>query len=129
MCAWRVPQGSDLRVLEHGSNCLATVGADVVEGETTSDRRSGVVREQACQWALTRKRAESALERGHRAPLEPLTEHGDALNAVGTLHIAKLLVDAAELVFGQAASTGMEECQRALTRNEHSVGQRRTGDG
>ena len=53
MCAWRVPQGSDLRVLEHGSNCLATVGADVVEGETTSDRRSGVVREQACQWALT----------------------------------------------------------------------------
>ena len=56
MCAWRVPQGSDLRVLEHGSNCLATVGADVVEGETTSDRRSGVVREQACQWALTGKR-------------------------------------------------------------------------
>ena len=55
MCAWRVPQGSDLRVLEHGSNCLATVGADVVEGETTSDRRSGVVREQACQWVLTHR--------------------------------------------------------------------------
>jgi hypothetical protein len=55
VCVWRVPQGSDLRVLEHGSNCLATVGADSVGGETTSDRRSVVVREQACQWALTQK--------------------------------------------------------------------------
>ena len=41
VCAWRAPKGSDLRVLEHGSNCLATVDADVVVGETTSDSRSG----------------------------------------------------------------------------------------
>ena len=30
----REPQGSDLRVLEHGSNCLATVDADTVVIET-----------------------------------------------------------------------------------------------
>ena len=40
MCAWRAPQGSDLRVLEHGSNCLATVDADDVAAETASDGRS-----------------------------------------------------------------------------------------
>ena len=36
MCAWRAPQGSDLRVLEHGSNCLATVRAEFVPRETAS---------------------------------------------------------------------------------------------
>ena len=30
----RAPQGSDLCVLEHGSDCLATVDADVVVAET-----------------------------------------------------------------------------------------------
>ena len=86
MCAWRVPQGSDLRVLEHGSNCLATVGADVVEGETTSDRRSGVVREQACQWGAdsARKRTlwgSSALEMGDHRLFEDGGERGGALVA------------------------------------------------
>jgi hypothetical protein len=84
VCAWRAPQGSDLRVLEHGSNCLATVDADVVEGETTSDRRSGVVREQACQWGAdsARKRTlwgSSALEMGDHRLFEDGSERGGAL--------------------------------------------------
>ena len=41
MCACLAPQGSDLRVLEHGSDCLATVDANVVVVETASEGRSG----------------------------------------------------------------------------------------
>ena len=49
-----------------------------------------------------------ALERGHGAPLEPFAQFGDALGGVGTPDIAIIiLVEAAELVVGQAASTGM----------------------
>ena len=56
-----------------------------------------------CQWALTRKRTllgGGALERGHGAPLEPLTQLVDALSGVGA---AAKPIDAAELVVGQAA--------------------------
>ena len=81
----------------------------------------------ACQRALTRKRAGGALERSRGAPLEPLAEHRDALGGVGTLDIAIFIkVVAAKHVVGQAAtSTGMEECQWALTRSEE-LGRRRT---
>ena len=41
-----------------------------------------------------------ALERGHGAPLEPLAELGDALGGVGAVTI---IIEAAELVTGQAA--------------------------
>ena len=62
-----------------------------------------IVREQACQRALTQKqtlRGGGALERGHGAPLEPLAELGDALGGVGAF---SLFVEAAELVVTQAA--------------------------
>ena len=51
----RAPEGSDLRVLEHSSNCLATVDADVVEVETA---RGGEDCKKVCQcWALTSKQS------------------------------------------------------------------------
>ena len=62
-----------------------------------------IVREQACQRALTQKQTlwgGRALERGHGANLEPLAHLGDALGGVGAFAI---LVDAAERVVGQAA--------------------------
>ena len=67
--------------------------------------------------ALTEKRAVwggDALERGHGAPLERTAQLGDALSGVGAVAI---LIDAAELVAGQAA-TGRRrsECQWALTQ-------------
>jgi hypothetical protein len=77
-----------------------------------------------CQWALIEIRARGgvggALERSHGAPLEPLAQLGDALRGVGTLDIATIIfVEAAEMVPGQAASTGMGsvsgECRRTLT--------------
>ena len=46
-------------------------------------------------------RGGGALERGHGAPLEPLAELGDALGSVGAF--PKGIIDAAELVFAQAA--------------------------
>ena len=49
-----------------------------------------------------------ALERGHGAPLDPFAQLGDALGGVGTVDILIIiLVEAAEQVVGQAASTGM----------------------
>ena len=42
----------------------------------------------------------SALERDHGATLEPLAELGDALGGVGAV---TLIIEAAELVTGQAA--------------------------
>ena len=45
-------------------------------------------------------RGGSALERGDRAPLEPLAQLGYALCSVGA---AAVLIDAEELVLGQAA--------------------------
>ena len=66
---------------------------------------AGAVRDEACQWALTRKRTlilgGGALERGHGASLEPLAQLGDALGGVGAF--AKL-IEAAERVGGQAAT-------------------------
>ena len=62
-----------------------------------------IVREQACQRALTQKRTlwgGGALERGHRASLERLAQLGDALRGVGAVAIT---VDAAELVVAQPA--------------------------
>ena len=68
--------------------------------------------------------AGGALERGHGAPLEPLAQLGDALGGVGA---TALPVEAAELVFAQAAMSGarmvreefmidrVTHCQRALT--------------
>ena len=56
-----------------------------------------------CQRALTQKQTlwgGGALERGHGAPLEPLAELGDALGGVGAV---TLIIEAAELVTGQAA--------------------------
>ena len=54
-----------------------------------------------------------ALERGDRAPLEPLAQLGDAYGCVGTLDILarelaiiSIPVDAAELVLSQAAKAG-----------------------
>ena len=74
-----------------------------------------MVREQACQRALTPKQTlggGGALQRGHGAPLEPLAELGDALSGEGALAI----LDAAQRVVSQAVSITKEECQRALTQ-------------
>ena len=63
----------------------------------------GTVREYACQWALTRKQTlqgGGALQRGDRAPLEPVAQLGDALRGVGAVAVP---IKAAELVVGQAA--------------------------
>ena len=52
-------------------------------------------------------RGGGALERGHGALLERLAQLGNALGGVGTLDITiTIFVEAAELVRGQAASTG-----------------------
>ena len=62
-----------------------------------------MVRDQECQWALTQKQTlwgGGALQRGDRAPLEPLAQLGDALRGVGA---AALPIKAAELVVAQAA--------------------------
>ena len=82
-----------------------------------------MVREQACQRALTERRAvwgDDALERGHGAPLERTAQLGDALSGVGAVAIT---IDAAELVEGQAA-TGRRrsECQWALTQKRTPLG-------
>ena len=49
--------------------------------------------------ADTNTRAQGAPQRGHRAPLQPLAQLGDALGGVGALAI---VVNAAELVTTQA---------------------------
>ena len=62
------------------------------------------MRESACQRGLTERQAlwgGGALERGHGAPLERLTQLGDALGSVGA---GPHHVDAAELVVFQAAT-------------------------
>ena len=62
-----------------------------------------MVREKACQWALTQKRTlwgGGAPERGHGTPLEPLAQLGDALRGVGA---SAAQINAAELVAIQAA--------------------------
>ena len=59
----------------------------------------------SCQWALTERRKYGCgvLERGYGASLEPLAQLGDALRGVGA---TPLVVEAAELVTGQAAKLG-----------------------
>ena len=64
-----------------------------------------IVREQACQRALTGKKVNTlvgggALQRGHGAPLEPLAQLGDALGGVGAVTI---IIEAVEPVVAQAA--------------------------
>ena len=49
-----------------------------------------------------------ALERGHSALLEPLAQLGDALGGVGAA-AAAILIEATDLVVGQAASMGGSE--------------------
>ena len=91
----------------------------------------GAVRDQECQRGADIKAnafgAGGALERGHGAPLEPLAQLGDALGGVGA---TALPVEAAELVFVQAAMSGarmvreefmidrVTHCQRALTQKQ-----------
>jgi hypothetical protein len=73
-------------------------------------RKGGSVRK--CVSALTQiLGGGGALERGHRASLERLTELGDALSSVGAFSI----YDAAQRIVGQAVSMTKEECQGALT--------------
>ena len=91
----------------------SSFGAELVVSQTASTVEAGG---EACQGALTERRAVwggDALERGHGAPLERTAQLGDALSGVGAVAI---LIDAAELVAGQAA-TGRRrsECQWALT--------------
>ena len=49
----REPHGSDLRVLEHGSDCLGTVDADTAVVETA--RGDVDLRKQVCQWVYETK--------------------------------------------------------------------------
>ena len=61
-----------------------------------------------------------APERGHRAPLEPLTQLGDALRGVGALAVN---IEATEFVVGQAAKRKRslcqkDVCQQALTERQ-----------
>ena len=60
----------------------------------------------SCQWALTEKRTlrGGALKRGHGAALEALAQLVDALGSVGA---AAVIIEAAELVGGQAAKARM----------------------
>ena len=91
--------------------------------------RARMVREQACQRALTRHSwGGGALERGHGAPLEHLAQLGDALGGVGTLDFTiSILVVAAERVAGQAVRMTKEECQWALTGKQTLRGRRTPG--
>ena len=54
----------------------------------------------------------SALERGEGRTLEALAQLSDALSGVGAISI---VVEAAELISGQAATMGFDACQGALT--------------
>ena len=85
---------------------------------------------EPCLWALTRNRTLGgcgALERGDRAPLEPLAQLGDAQGGVGTLDIAIIIhVEAAELVAIQAAKGRRGVSMGADTKANTFRGQRRT---
>ena len=74
-------QLGDLRLLEDGGERGGTLISDLVVPQTVSEEQSGDgVKEQACQWALTRN-----LGAGFRAPgglLERL-QRGVALEALG----------------------------------------------
>ena len=86
-----------------------------------------MVSEHECQRALTQKQTLSgcgALQQGHRAPLEPLAQLGDALRGVGAL---STMVQATELIAGQAAMGGArmvreQACQRAMTQKQTLLG-------
>ena len=72
------PQDCDLRALEPGSDCLATVDADTVVVETA--RGDVDLRKQVCQWALTRVFwGGGALEVCDHRLLEDGSERSDAL--------------------------------------------------
>ena len=85
----------------------------------------GTVRESACQWALTLKRAlvgGCALQRGHGAPLERLAQLGNALGGVAAEAVK---AEAAELVLGQAAKARRGVSMGADTK-ANTTGRRRT---
>ena len=94
----------DHRLFEDGCECGRALNSDVVETKTASEGWSeDGVRAAVCQGALTRKQTlqgGGALQRGDRAPLEPLAQLGDALRGVGA---AAVPIKAAELVVAQAA--------------------------
>ena len=64
-----------------------------------------------------------ALERGHGAPLERLAQLGDALCSVGA---AAPLIEAAELVVGQAAKGRRYTVSAGADTKANTSGQRRT---
>ena len=89
---------------------------------------------EPCLWALTRNRTLGgcgALERGDRAPLEPLAQLGDAQGGVGTLDIVFIIIvqrqeaDAAELVAIQAAK-GSRGVSMGADTKVNTLGRRRT---
>ena len=93
----------DHRLLEDGSKRRGALGSDAVVPDTARDGWGHSERAGACQRALTRKQTlqgGGALQRGDRAPLEPLAQLGDALRGVGA---AAVPIKAAELVVAQAA--------------------------
>ena len=68
-----------------------------------------------------------ALERGHGAALEPLTQLGDALGGVGAAasKIAASIIEAAELVAGQTA-VWQGVVSRGADTKANALGRRRT---
>jgi len=77
---------------------------DVVSDACGNVQRKSV--SQMCQRALTERQTlwgGGALERGHGAPLEPITQLSDTLRGEGAVAI---VVEAAELVVAQAAIGG-----------------------
>ena len=97
-----------LRVWESyaGQSKECVLGKERVRFLTRKGQRCSLL----CQWVLTGKQTlgggGGALQRGHGAPLEPLAQLGDALRGVGAL---STIVQATDLVFGQAASMGGSE--------------------
>ena len=70
---------------------------------------TGMVREKACQWALTERQtlgSGGALQRGHSASLEPLAQRNDALS--GGKELVILVVIPTKVVALQTASAGKE---------------------
>ena len=80
----------------------------------------GAVRDEACQWALTRRRTlgiGSALQRGHRAALEPLTQRNDALS-VGN----KLALIAVSVVIAPTNPVALETAREGWEGDGERVG-------
>ena len=76
----REPHGSDLRALEHGSDCLGTVDADTVVVETA--RGDVDLRKQVRQWVLTRNRTLYPGEAAHLSEVSAVAEGSSSLNTM-----------------------------------------------